>query len=133
MGIKERLTEQGKKITSSGAFVRLVGNDKVMRVATGVMDARSRFKAAGERLGEADVTGRPAAKATGNANGHASNGAAPVSAAPAATAPAKGATGGGAVVEVTAAEKSLAKDMAARTSLSRIGGRDVFEKCQKFM
>src|SRR5215470_2228879 len=89
MGIKERLAEQGKKITSSGAFVRLVGNDKVMRVATGVMDARSRVRAASERLneawsillnghelptidpaleGEADVTGK-------KTNGHATNGA----------------------------------------------------------
>src|SRR5262249_47547124 len=32
-----------------------------------------------------------------------------------------------------AAEQKLASQMAARTSLSRIGGRDVFEKCFKFM
>jgi 8-amino-7-oxononanoate synthase len=31
------------------------------------------------------------------------------------------------------AEQTLATQMAARTSLSRIGGRDVFEKCFKFM
>src|SRR4029078_2211593 len=31
------------------------------------------------------------------------------------------------------AEHKLASQMAARTSLSRIGGRDVFEKCFKFM
>jgi 8-amino-7-oxononanoate synthase len=83
--------------------------------------------------GEADVVGKPAAKTNGHANGHAngSNGHA-ISAAPA-TAPSRASGGGGATVEVTAAEQSLAKDMAARTSLSRIGGRDVFEKCQKFM
>ncbi|HVY47241.1 MAG TPA: aminotransferase class I/II-fold pyridoxal phosphate-dependent enzyme, partial [Minicystis sp.] len=159
MGIRERLAEQGKKITTSGAFVRLVGNDKVMRVATGVMDARSRVREASDRMaeawsillnghalptidpaleGEPDVAGKPSvekAKSNGHAsngaNGHAhANGAAHAAAT---TRPAAGAAGGGATVEVTAAEASLAKDMAARTSLSRIGGRDVFEKCQKFM
>src|SRR4051812_40399456 len=98
MGIKERLAEQGKKIASSSAFVRLVGNDKVMRVATGVMDARSRLREAGDHLneawsillnghamptidpaleGEADVSGRGAAKANGHgaATTHGANGA----------------------------------------------------------
>ncbi len=155
MGIRDRLAEQGKKITQTGTFVRLVGNDKVMRVATGVMDARSRMRAASERLneawtillnghelpnidpaleGEADVTGAPPPKTNGSANGstYGANGHA-ISAAPAHTPSSRAAGGGGATVEVTAAEKSLAKDMAGRTSLSRIGGRDVFEKCQKFM
>ena len=156
MGIRDRLAEQGKKITRSGAFVRLVGNDKVMRVATGVMDARSRMRAASERMseawtillnghelpnidpaleGEADVTGAPSAKRNGHATNGASHGANghAISATPAHAPPSRATGGGGATVEVTAAEQSLAKDMAARTSLSRIGGKDVFEKCQKFM
>src|SRR4051794_9956132 len=53
MSMKDRLVEQGKKLTSSGPFVRLVSNDKVMRVATGMMDARNRLSAAGDRMSEA--------------------------------------------------------------------------------
>src|SRR4029079_3890143 len=40
---------------------------------------------------------------------------------------------GTAPVTSSAAEQKLASQMAARTSLSRIGGKDVFEKCFKFM
>ena len=53
MGIKDRLVEQGKKITTSGTFVRLVSNDRVMRVATGIMDARGRLREAGEHASQA--------------------------------------------------------------------------------
>mgnify|MGYP000098939493 CR=1 FL=1 len=53
MSMKDRLVEQGKKLTSSTAFVRLVSNDKVMQLATGVMDARSRFQAVAEHAAEA--------------------------------------------------------------------------------
>jgi 8-amino-7-oxononanoate synthase len=53
MSMKDRLVEQGKKLTTSTAFVRLVSNDKVMQLATGVMDARSRFQAVAEHAAEA--------------------------------------------------------------------------------
>jgi 8-amino-7-oxononanoate synthase len=154
MGMKERLVAGGKRIATSGAFVRLVGNDKVMRVATGVMDARGRLSAAGERAreaweilvsghampnidpaldGEADALGskKPAA-APAKTNGAAhTNGASSYAAS--APAQAVASAGGGATQTVTSAEQGLARDMAQRTSLSRIGGKDVFDKCQKFM
>lgn len=183
MGMRDRLVEQAKKLASSGIALRAVSNDRVMRIANGVMDARGRLRAAGERVAEAwdivrngyalpnidpaldgghvheanGATKRGAANgaAAGHAaaNGAARTGAPPGSATekassddPAKT-PARGAgasqkprAGGGAVAGDTEAapaagsdEAELKSQMAARTSLSRIGGRDVFEKCFKFM
>jgi len=169
MSVIDRL---GKKLSSSSAVMRLISNDRVMQVATGLMDARGRLEAAAERASEAwsillnghalptidpaldgvdDVVGAtakspaPATKpAAAPTNGAATNGAA----AHAATNGA--ATNGTAAHAATngettspeapkpagpgsAAEEKLAQQMASRTSLSRIGGRDVFEKCYKFM
>lgn len=165
--------EGGKKIASSGVVLRLISNDRVMAVATGVMDARTRLSAAkapmaealsillkGNALptidpaleGETEATGRPE-------TAHRSNGAAaPTPAQPVAHAGQNGAavngkghaaaaaTNGAAAEAVHvrgqdgghphtpgAAEQKLASQMAARTSLARIGGKDVFEKCFKFM
>ncbi|WP_437536385.1 aminotransferase class I/II-fold pyridoxal phosphate-dependent enzyme [Sorangium sp. So ce726] len=172
MRMKDRLVDQAKKLTSSGVVVRVVSNDRVMRLATGVMDAKNRLRAARERAAEAwdillnghalpnidpaldDEAGvhgatparaparQPAAPAAGGAglsvvedtassesprertaarphvNGVGANGA--------------GTNGAGTYV-AAAAEQQLATQMAARTSLSRIGGRDVFEKAYKFM
>ncbi|WP_441287130.1 aminotransferase class I/II-fold pyridoxal phosphate-dependent enzyme [Sorangium sp. KYC3313] len=174
MRMKDRLVDQAKKLTSSGVVVRVVSNDRVMRLATGVMDAKNRLRAARERAAEAwdillnghalpnidpaldDEAGvhvatpsraaarQPAAGGAGGAglsvveetassdaprergglasrphvNGVGANGAGP--------------NGAGTYV-AAAAEQKLATQMAARTSLSRIGGRDVFEKAYKFM
>ncbi|WP_272459835.1 aminotransferase class I/II-fold pyridoxal phosphate-dependent enzyme [Polyangium jinanense] len=169
MSVIDRL---GKKLSSSSAVMRLISNDRVMQVATGLMDARGRLEAAAERASEAwsillnghalptidpaldggdDVVGAagkspaPAAKpAEAKENGAATNGAA-------AHATTNGAATNGAAAHVatngettsteapkpagpgSAAEEKLAQQMASRTSLSRIGGRDVFEKCYKFM
>ncbi|WP_437717860.1 aminotransferase class I/II-fold pyridoxal phosphate-dependent enzyme [Sorangium sp. So ce448] len=167
--MKDRLVDQAKKLTSSGVVVRVVSNDRVMRLATGVMDAKNRLRAARERAAEAwdillnghalpnidpaldDEAGvhvatpsraaarQPAAGGAGlsvveetassdaprertaaraHVNGVGANGA--------------GSNGAGTYV-AAAAEQQLATQMAARTSLSRIGGRDVFEKAYKFM
>ncbi|MDI1481156.1 aminotransferase class I/II-fold pyridoxal phosphate-dependent enzyme [Polyangium sp. y55x31] len=173
MSVIDRL---GKKLSSSSAVMRLISNDRVMQVATGLMDARGRLEAAKERASEAwsillnghalptidpaleggdDVVGaakkspapaeKPAEpKANGATNGAAAhaktNGAATNGAA--AHAPTNGEAGSGEATSTeapkpagpgSAAEEKLAQQMASRTSLSRIGGRDVFEKCYKFM
>jgi 8-amino-7-oxononanoate synthase len=165
MSLRDRLVERGKRIAQSGVVLRLISNDRVMAVATGVMDARSRLDAArapmaealsillkGHALstidpaleGETEATGaarpalhEPANGAARNGKAHAPALAAPVLASASATTglSAGGAGGGLSTQEVTptAAEQKLAGQMAARTSLSRIGGRDVFEKCFKFM
>ncbi|MFO0755291.1 MAG: aminotransferase class I/II-fold pyridoxal phosphate-dependent enzyme [Byssovorax sp.] len=165
MSIKERLVEQGKKITSSTAFVRLVSNDKVMQVATGVMDARSRIEAArghaaeawnvllhGHALptidpaleGETEATGEKRTNGAGHARANGS--AAPAIREGGLTTPkaaeqgadeesaAKKGNGSTPVTpEIGSAEHKLSEQMAGRVSLSKVGGRDVFEKCFKFM
>jgi 8-amino-7-oxononanoate synthase len=167
MSVKDRIVEQGKKLASSSTVVRLVSNDRVMKVATGMMEARGRLQAASDRAAEAwsiivnghalptidpaldggdDVVGmngatRTKVEAPAKTNGHATNGSngsshGSIAAAAAPAAAAAGADGGVATVPVgatNAAEEKLAQQMASRTSLSRIGGRDVFEKCYKFM
>ncbi|MFO0589401.1 MAG: aminotransferase class I/II-fold pyridoxal phosphate-dependent enzyme [Polyangiaceae bacterium] len=153
MGVRDLLVDQGKKLASSSFVLRLISNDRVMKVATGVMDARSRFRAVADKMAEAGtilveghqmpnidpaLDGEPEVTAKKKTNGHAvtngSNGASSVapesipSTKPAAARetsseePASGSDG-----------ELLKKQMASRTSLSRIGGRDVFEKCFKFM
>jgi 8-amino-7-oxononanoate synthase len=162
MSLKDRLVERGKKLASSGVVVRLVSNDTVMKLATGVMDARSRLEAVrapiseafsillnGHALptidpaleGETEATGRNGAARhvapeRPAVNGKASVGAPSAAAAPASAPSAPAAVNGagpGSAPASTAAEQKLASQMASRTSLSRIGGRDVFEKCFKFM
>lgn len=178
MSLRQRITEQGQRLVQSGPFVRLFSNDRVMKVATGLMDARSRLDAAGERAREAlDILvnghelpsidpaldpaheemahaerGRAngAGRANGSANGGASGsaGGAHASATKAERAGEARASGHvdplaeddaspkAAKADAPAAgsnEEKLAKQMAGRVSLSRIGGKDVFDKCQKFM
>ena len=151
MSMKDRLVEQGKKLASSGPVVRLISNDGVMRVATGVMDARTRFQAAAEHAseawnillnghampnidpaleGETEAKGDRAPKV--KANGAATTKPAPADASATETAPASKAPSGSAPTNGSA-EQKLASQMAQRGSLSRIGGKDVFEKCFKFM
>ncbi len=165
MSMKDRLVDQAKKLASSGRVVRVVSNDRVMRLATGVMDAKNRLRAARELAAEAwdillnghalpnldpaldDEAGvhvaAPARAASSRPAAPASSGAGlsavetTASAAPeraAARPHVNGASANGAGTYVAAAaEQQLATQMASRTSLSRIGGRDVFEKAYKFM
>ncbi|MEO7331361.1 MAG: pyridoxal phosphate-dependent aminotransferase family protein, partial [Minicystis sp.] len=163
MSMKDRLVEQGKKLTSSTAFVRLVSNDKVMQLATGVMDARSRFEAVAEHAAEAwsivlhghalptidpALEGETEAMGNGARNGgaHGTNGGIKGGASWEPTAVSKravegeeaapSAKGNGATPvtpEAGSAEHTLSKQMAGRASLSKMGGKDVFEKCFKFM
>ncbi len=158
MGVRDLLVDQGKKLASSQFVLRLISNDRVMKVATGVMDARSRLRAAADKVaeagsilveghgmpnidpaldGEPEVTARPT---NGHANG--SNGASTTHAAPPSSVPStrptgasdSGANGGESHEPAKGSDGDLLKkQMASRTSLQRIGGRDVFEKCFKFM
>lgn len=163
MGVRDILVDQSKKLVSSPFVIRLISNDRVMKVATGVMDARSRFRAAAEKVaeagdilvngyampnidpaldGEPEVTARTnghaaPAKANGaGVNGHGAGGAAASSAAPSPS-PAPAASSSGAAASGEPASGSdgalLKQQMASRSSLTRIGGKDVFDKCFKFM
>jgi 8-amino-7-oxononanoate synthase len=112
--------------------MRLVSDDRVMRAAEGLMDARGRVRdawkvltngyslpnidpALDENVGER-VTARSSTvetKPTNGTNGHTANGA----------------NGAAAVQGSTDMDESMKE----RNSLSAIGGKDVFEKARKFM
>jgi 8-amino-7-oxononanoate synthase len=152
MGWKNRLVERGKQLAMTPRVLRVLSDDRVMRAAEGVMDARNRVRAAAEKANEAwqlltyghalpaidpsivddvDLAVRtalpetpgnggmvyaPSEKVNGNGtvhtngNGHMAN----------------------AHAHHSADGKELAASMASRTSLSAIGGRDVFEKAYQF-
>ncbi len=157
MGVRDILADQGKKLASSTFVLRLVSNDRVMKVATGVMDARSRFRAAAEKVAEAGdiivngyampnidpaLDGEP--EVTAKPNGHTpkSNGSATSSTAASAriTEPAPSTTPTGESPKASSNEPAAGSDgallkqqMASRSSLTRVGGKDVFDKCFKFM
>jgi len=167
------IVDRGKKLASSPAVMKLLASDRVMKVASGVLEARERF-------GEAAVLWREGIKVL--TNGHempnldpslASDdelGASSVSAddevptqprvktkpkrANGATMPsadhearealdAQESKSNGAAEAPkkkrtpeerrAAAEARLAKQMSQRVSISRTGGKDVFDKCYKFM
>ncbi|MCC6903093.1 MAG: hypothetical protein IT377_29250, partial [Polyangiaceae bacterium] len=46
MGLKDKISERGKRILLSPAVMRWVSDDRVMKAAEGLMDAPSRMKAA---------------------------------------------------------------------------------------
>src|SRR5690349_7470482 len=53
MGLKNRLVERGKQLAMTPRVLRVLSDDRVMRAAEGVMDARSRMRAAAHKAGEA--------------------------------------------------------------------------------
>ena len=128
MGLKDKISERGKQILLSPAVMRWVSDDRVMKAAEGLMDAPSRMKAAwsvlkyghdlpaidpavDESMGEVSaVRGETRARPKTNGSG---------------------------AHEPNATARSLGSDdmkesLKERSSLSGIGGRDVFEKCFKF-
>jgi 8-amino-7-oxononanoate synthase len=151
MGLKKRIVERGKQLAMTPRVLRVLSDDRVMRAAEGVMDARNRVRAAAEKANEAwqlltyghalpaidpsmvddvdlvgpttpaetkvngDVPYAPFQKSNGNGTTH-TNG-----------------NGHTAVAHAHSADgRELAASMASRTSLSAIGGRDVFEKAYQF-
>ncbi|HEX9622537.1 MAG TPA: pyridoxal phosphate-dependent aminotransferase family protein [Polyangiaceae bacterium] len=131
MGLKQQILEHGKKAMQNPAVLRWVTDDRVMKAAEGVMDARTRVKAAwhmlvnghdlpnidpalNEDVGEMEVA-RPA-----TSNGHA-------------VAASNGSSANGSAVAVKLTGSSDMKEsLKERSSLASIGGKDVFEKCYKF-
>jgi 8-amino-7-oxononanoate synthase len=148
MGWKNRLVERGKQLAMTPGVLKVLSDDRVMRAAEGVMDARSRMRAAAQKAGEAwqllvqghalpaidpsivDDVELPEPRVriepgtNGSTNGHAS--------------PEK--TNGARHTNGHAAETNghgtgsdeLAAQMASRTALSAIGGKDIFEKAFQF-
>ena len=147
MGWKNRLVERSKKIAMTPRVLRVLSDDRVMRAAEGVMDARTRMRAAADKAGEAwqllvqgralptidpsivdDVDLPPRARIEPGENGESTNGHTTIE-----KANGKKHTNGHAATDANgAAKEELAASMASRTSLSAIGGRDVFEKAYQF-
>jgi 8-amino-7-oxononanoate synthase len=120
MGLKDRIVTGGKKMAQRPAVMRLVSDDRVLKAAQGVMDARNRVKAAWKMLVDGhdlpnvdpaldevreEAPRAPAARPRKRANGAA----------------------------VVHGSTDLKESMQERATLAGIGGRDVFEKCFKFM
>ncbi len=53
MGWKSRLVDRGKQLAMTPSVLRVLSDDRVMRAAEGVMDARTRMRAAAQKAGEA--------------------------------------------------------------------------------
>jgi len=53
MGWKNRIVERGKQLAMTPRVLRVLSDDRVMRAAEGVMDARTRMRAAAQKAGEA--------------------------------------------------------------------------------
>lgn len=154
-----------ERIGSSQTVLRLLSDDRVMKVTNGVLDAKNRFSVVKELANQALVVLRdgqalpnidpamdgsdadvvdgarpkpPAARATNGA----SNGAHSTASNGGHSAHAS-ASGGLQTVETqprakpvgprSDSEADLAQSMAERASLAKVGGKDVFDKCFKFM
>lgn len=116
------LTEQSSKILSNPSVMRMVSDDRVMKVAEGLMDAPERLKGAwkilrdGYALPNVDPAldedrPTPKARATSESNG----------------------AGARTAEETTVSgSEDMEESMNERRSLASIGGKDVFEKCFKF-
>jgi 8-amino-7-oxononanoate synthase len=155
MGLKKRIVERGKQLALTPRVLKVLSDDRVMRAAEGVMDARNRVRAAAEKANEAwqlltsghglpsidpsivddidlNIRATPAPAKT--------NGDAPYTRSEKTNGNGNGTThtngngnGHSNVAHAHSADgRELAASMASRTSLSAIGGRDVFEKAFQF-
>jgi 8-amino-7-oxononanoate synthase len=144
MGLRSRLVERGKRIAMSPRVLRIISDDRFRLAAEGLLDAPNRLRAAAQKAGEAwQVLTR--GNALPNVDPSIDDDPVPSRArSTAARAPSSararkagedadgdGRTNGHAAASPDAGEE-LAASMASRTSLSAIGGRDVFEKAYKF-
>lgn len=139
MDLRQTVVDSGKKLVERTPLMRIVSDDRVMRVADAVFDARGRLRAAagkaaeawellvrGYRLPEIDpanVEDAPVARPKSKGNGASAVSVSADSAgaeAPAAPRAAKG------------DDDELATSIASRTSLASLSGRDVFQKCYEF-
>lgn len=138
MGLKERITARSRKLVQNPTVLRWVSDDRVMKAAEGVLDARTRVQAAwkvlrnghelppidpalDDRIGEQE-------NGSNGSNGHAHA--------------AGGKNGSSAVISTKPVgsrspsprgSTDLDQALRERSTLSGIGGKDVFEKCFKFM
>ena len=126
MGLRQTLVDKGKQALLRPSVMRWVSDDRVMKATEGILDARSRMRAAwsvllnghdlpnvdpalDEDIGNVPVRETLSAEAPLPTNGK-SNGA-----------------------HITTGSSDMDESLKERNSLAGIGGRDVFEKAFKFM
>jgi 8-amino-7-oxononanoate synthase len=159
MRLTKKITSRGKNLVMNPTVMRWISDDRVMKAAEGMMDARTRVRAAwkvlldghdlpsvdpalDDYISEGPTNGK--APRNGHANGH-GNGHS--SKEPAAAAHANGNghahdadhtngnghasafSGGMSRADTVTLDRALKE----RTSLASIGGKDVFEKCYQFL
>ncbi len=161
MGLTQRLVDKGKARLMRPSILRWVTDDRVMRATEGLMDARLRVKAAwrlllnghelppvdpalDDRIGETHGNGKNGHGENGHKNGHATNGthvhARGVNGDAAShvngtngSAATNGTNGDGAAHRIVRGSEDMDESLRERSSLAGIGGKDILEKCQKFM
>ncbi len=126
MGLRQTLLANGKRLLLRPSVMRLATDDRVMRVAEGVMDARHRLRAAWEVL----VSGRELP----NIDPALLEEDAPAPAPAAAQSPKRAAAAPAPATRASAApgSRELDASIRQRTSLAGLAGRDLFEKCFQF-
>ena len=131
MGLRDALVEKGKQALLRPSVMRWVSDDRVMKATEGLLDARGRLKAAwsvlknGHELPNIDpaLDENIGQSAPAKSNGHKANGAI------------NGSSNGHATAakDVSSGSTDMDESMKERNTLASIGGKDVFEKCRKFM
>jgi 8-amino-7-oxononanoate synthase len=130
MGLRQRLVDRSKQAFLSPAVMRWVSDDRVMKAAQGFMDARGRVKAAwqvlknGHELPNVDpALDENIGRAPERRNGGAAS-------------EARAENGHGSAVRAepeARGSSDMDESLRERSTLASIGGKDVFEKCFKFM
>ena len=136
MSLRESLLSRGKRLAMSPRMLRVVSDDRVMKVAEGVMDARNRVRAAWVALTTSVALPNidPALDDYDDDDDAPAPGKKPAAAAPAAH------RGNGAVQGSTpkvatkaAADAGLNEDsLKERQNLATLTGKDIFQKCYQF-
>lgn len=144
MGFRDLIVDRSKKLVTTPSMLRLLSDDRVMKAAEGVLDARGRVSAAWRVLLEGhalpnvdpalDELPEDAAAPKPAVNGHKKNGSNGVHLGAADSHTEKVAsTKNGSNGAKLVGSRDLNESLKERTSLSGIGGPDVFEKAYKFM
>jgi 8-amino-7-oxononanoate synthase len=127
VALRQRILERSRKALLNPAVMRWVSDDRVMRATEGLLDARGRLEAAWKVLknGHALPNIDPALDDyVGEVRTEAKR---PDAAAPATN-------GAAAPVPPTAkGSDDMDESLKERNTLASIGGKDIFEKCRKFM
>lgn len=139
MNLKNAFVKQGKRLITNPTVLRLVSDDRVMKLADAVMGARGRARAAADKAAEAwhlllHGYGLPEMDPSVSAQPHPTHSARPHSA------PRQRATPGeftdsaapradtGSPID----EHDIDTSISSRTSLANLSGKDVFQKCFDF-